>query len=95
MIGAVLDAAGIKTATFTSPHLIKEQDSIKIGGGANQKIISDDIYNAARSRVEEVNQTVDASAFEVLTATAFLAFSMERIDVAVVEVIYCASSLIK
>lgn len=88
MLASILDASLVKTASFTSPHLLKEQDSIIIGGGSvNGKMVSDQDYQTARDLVKEANTlNINASRFEVLTATAFKLFSMLKIDIAVIEV---------
>lgn len=89
MLAAILDACGVRTASFTSPHLLIEQDSILMGGGrTNGKMVSDHTYKTARDLVEAANVegNVQASSFELLTATAFKVFSLLNVEVAVVEV---------
>ena len=89
MLAAILDSCGVRTASFTSPHLLIEQDSIVIGGGrTNGKMVSDHTYKTARDLVEaaKAEGNVEASSFELLTATAFKVFSLLKVEVAVVEV---------
>ena len=82
MLAAILDSCGVRTASFTSPHLLIEQDSIVIGGGrTNGKMVSDHTYKTARDLVEAANAegNVEASSFELLTATAFKVFSLLKV----------------
>ncbi|KAJ3331165.1 folylpolyglutamate synthase [Kappamyces sp. JEL0680] len=81
MIASILHASRIKCASFTSPHLIRERDSIRIDDAE----IEQPLYDKARQQVLTANQSVGASPFELLTCTAFLAFSLAKVDVAVVE----------
>jgi folylpolyglutamate synthase/dihydropteroate synthase len=82
MLTSILHSSAIKTASFTSPHLIEERDSIRIG----DKVVSQEEYQQARNKAKEANKTVGCSPFELLTATAFLVFSRLGVQVAVVEV---------
>ena len=97
MLASILEAASVKTASFTSPHLLKEQDSIMIRdgridgndvrGGREMNVVSDHDYKTARYMVDAANtKDINASSFESLTATAFKIFSMLSIDIAVIEV---------
>ncbi|KAJ3315462.1 folylpolyglutamate synthase [Boothiomyces sp. JEL0838] len=73
-----------KTAIYNSPHLLEERDSIKI----NSQVIDNNLYNSIRQKVLDINSKyqINASAFEITTAVAFMAYQQERVDFAVIEV---------
>ncbi|KAJ3301831.1 folylpolyglutamate synthase [Kappamyces sp. JEL0829] len=75
MIASILHASRTKCASFTSPHLIRERDSIRIDDAE----IEQPLYDKARQQVLTANQSVGASPFELLTCTAFLAFSLAKV----------------
>ncbi|ORX84720.1 FolC bifunctional protein [Anaeromyces robustus] len=83
-IGSMLNSCSLKIGRYNSPHFIHEYDSIRI----HEKTISKQCYDKAREIVVQANNThnLKASQFELLTATAFLCFSMEKVDVAIIEV---------
>ncbi len=83
-LGAAIEAAGLTAHVFTSPHLVRFNERIRIAG----TLISDDELAATLQEAidaAEANSIV-ASFFEVSTAAAFLAFSRARADTAIVEV---------
>jgi folylpolyglutamate synthase/dihydrofolate synthase len=69
---------------FNSPHLLHEKDAIRI----NLQIISDAIYSRALMIVSDLNRMnkINASPFEITTAVAFLAFSLSKVKIAIIEV---------
>ncbi|KZT09308.1 FolC bifunctional protein [Laetiporus sulphureus 93-53] len=69
---------------FNSPHLVTVHDCITL----NNSPVSPEMYNAARSRVEETdaNHSIGASSFELLTCTALHIFETVRADIVVAEV---------
>jgi len=90
MLAGILSSAGYKTGLYTSPHLVRVNERIRING----REISDNDFAISFT---EVWQTVDdllegevlahrPSFFEFLTATAFLHFARAGIDFAVLEV---------
>src|SRR6478672_353732 len=82
-----LVAEGYKTGLYTSPHLIRVNERIKING----EDISDDLL---ATRILEVLERYPAAAaeprpltfFEFGTLVAFWHFAKEQVDVAVIEV---------
>lgn len=86
-ISSILSHAGVRAASFNSPHLVNAWDCIRLG---KNRVISERDYSEAKATVEEANDahSVEATTFEVLTATAFLTFARhrEQLDVAIVEV---------
>lgn len=83
-ITSVLLAANIRSGRFTSPHFVHRRDSISIDGHT----VSEADFNSADARVRAADKqhAVNATEFELLTATAFEIFSNKRVQVAVVEV---------
>ncbi|MGQ0629549.1 MAG: bifunctional folylpolyglutamate synthase/dihydrofolate synthase [Sporichthyaceae bacterium] len=88
MIEALLRAFGLRTGTFTSPHLESARERIRFDGEA----ISSARFVEAYLDVEPYLELIDAkhqhplSYFEVLTAMAYAAFAEAPVDVAIVEV---------
>src|SRR4029079_6941650 len=68
---AALEAAGKRVHAFTSPHLVRYNERIRIAG----QLIEDDQLARLMGQVLDANQEIGASLFEVNTAVAFLAFS--------------------
>ena len=79
---AAIEAAGLKAHVYTSPHLVRFNERIRIAG----KLIEDDALAMLLEEVLDVGEGVAASFFEVTTAAAFLAFSRVPADACVVEV---------
>jgi len=89
-LASILTAAGLRTALYTSPHLMRVNERIQIDGHP----ISDDDFARLYFRIDDTAQRLvreDAlphhpSFFEVLTALGFLYFAEQKIDIAVLEV---------
>ena len=90
MLDSILRAAGLRTGLYTSPHLERINERIRIGG----KEISDSHFASSFARIEEAIETMLASGalaahptyFECLTAMAFDAFARAEMDFTVYEV---------
>ena len=89
-LASILQSAGIRTGLYTSPHLARVNERIRING----EPISDNDFARHYFRVDDcANQLVtegelpaSPSFFEALTALAFEAFAEAQIDIAVLEV---------
>ena len=79
---AALEAAGHRVHAFTSPHLVRYNERIRIAGS----LIEDDRLSELMSRVLDANDDIGASLFEVNTAVAFLAFNETSADACILEV---------
>ena len=79
---AALEEAGRSVHVFTSPHLVRFNERIRIGG----KLIDDGALASLLSEVLDAGDEIEPSFFEVTTAAAFLAFSRSPADAAVIEV---------
>ncbi|VXC11744.1 folylpolyglutamate synthase/dihydrofolate synthase family protein [Brevundimonas sp. G8] len=84
MIRAIAEAAGLKVHAYTSPHLVRFNERIRLAG----KLIEDKALNAILDRIEAVMAETDSEAtvFESTTAAAFLAMAETPADLAIIEV---------
>ena len=79
---ACLEATGHKVHVYTSPHLVRFSERIRLAGSP-----IDETYLAELlEEVERVNAERPITFFEVTTAAAFLAFARTPADVAILEV---------
>ncbi|NBB52392.1 bifunctional folylpolyglutamate synthase/dihydrofolate synthase [Rhizobium sp. CRIBSB] len=79
-IRAIAEAAGLRVHTYTSPHLVRFNERIRLAG----RLIEDEALNAILDRIEQV--AGEATVFESTTAAAFLAMSEAPADLAIIEV---------
>lgn len=79
-IRAIAEAAGLRVHAYTSPHLVRFNERVRLAG----TLIDDAALNAALDRVEGVG--VEATVFESTTAAAFLAMAQVPADLALIEV---------
>ena len=79
---AAFEAAGKRVHAFTSPHLVRYNERIRIAG----ELIDDQYLAELMGRVLDANEEIGASLFEVNTAVAFLAFSGAEADACILEV---------
>ncbi len=78
---AFLEAAGYRVHAFTSPHLIRVNESVRVAG----QLIADDALLELLAEIE-TGPGDPVTRFEALTAAAFLAFSRTPADAALIEV---------
>jgi dihydrofolate synthase/folylpolyglutamate synthase len=89
-LASILQASGLRTGLYTSPHLIRINERIRING----EPITDDEFalfhdlvdRTAERLVEEAELPWHPSFFEMLTAMAFEYFARNKLDIAVLEV---------
>jgi dihydrofolate synthase/folylpolyglutamate synthase len=89
MTAALLEAHGVSTGAYVSPHITSWNERVLIRG----KPISDEAFTEALERAEQAAQVADRSAgeegpvtqFELLTAAAFVAFTAARVQYGVIE----------
>ncbi len=79
---AMLEAAGHRVHVYTSPHLVRFNERIRLAG----TLIDDANLAATLARVLDVAEGLDASFFEITTAAAFLRFAQVPADACVIEV---------
>jgi dihydrofolate synthase / folylpolyglutamate synthase len=89
-LASILRASGLKTGLYTSPHLIRINERIRVNG----EEIGDDDFARLHGEVDRVAEKLVAqgalpwhpSFFEMMTAIAFAHFARERVEIAVLEV---------
>jgi dihydrofolate synthase/folylpolyglutamate synthase len=89
-LASILRASGLKTGLYTSPHLVRINERMRVNG----REISDDDFAALQGEVDRVAERLveggelpwHPSFFEMMTAIAFEYFARERVDLAVLEV---------
>ncbi|MEH2481126.1 dihydrofolate synthase/folylpolyglutamate synthase [Nitrobacteraceae bacterium AZCC 2146] len=79
---AILEAAGLRVHAFTSPHLVRINESIRLGG----VLVGDDELLATLAHCENVNQGEPITLFEIETAAALTLFAKHPADVVLLEV---------
>lgn len=84
IISTILTDAGYKTGLFTSPHLFKYTERIKIDG----KEIDEDVFADKIFKIQKLSEKngIHLTEFEILTAVMFEYFAENNVDYAVVEV---------
>lgn len=89
MTAALLEAHGVSTGAYLSPHITSWRERVLIRG----EPISEEAFTHALERTEQAAEVADRSAgdegpvtqFELLTAAAFVAFAADRVQYAVIE----------
>ena len=79
---AALEASGHKVHVFTSPHLVRFNERIRIAG----KLVDDEALSELLGEVLSAGGASEPSFFEVATAAAILAFSRAPADACILEV---------
>jgi dihydrofolate synthase / folylpolyglutamate synthase len=90
MLASTLRAAGYRVGLYTTPHLHTFRERIQING----EPISEETFAHLTAELIPLNQRLaeehpdwgEATAFEVSTALAFLAFARAPVDIGVIEV---------
>jgi dihydrofolate synthase / folylpolyglutamate synthase len=78
---AFLEAAGYRVHVYTSPHLVRFNERIRVAG----KLIGEEALLSLLEECERVNAGAPITFFEITTAVAFLAFARTKADVALLE----------
>jgi dihydrofolate synthase/folylpolyglutamate synthase len=89
-LASILRASGLKTGLYTSPHLMRINERIRLNGD----FIGDDDFARLHGDVDRIAERLvgdhelpwHPSFFEMMTAIAFSHFAREHVDVAVLEV---------
>jgi len=77
-----LEAAGKRAHVYTSPHLVRFAERIRLAG----KLIDEPALVAVLEECERANEGRPITYFEITTAAAFLAFSRQPADYVLLEV---------
>jgi dihydrofolate synthase / folylpolyglutamate synthase len=79
---AIIEAAGLRVHCYTSPHLVKFHERIRLAG----ELISEGDLTRLLDECEKANGAEPITFFEITTAAAFLAFSRQPADYVLLEV---------
>lgn len=80
-LASILMESGYKTGLYTSPHLVRFNERIRINGKEIEDEYIADFYQRIEPLIEEMKPTF----FEVTTALAFKYFADNNVDYAVIE----------
>jgi dihydrofolate synthase/folylpolyglutamate synthase len=78
---ACLEAAGYRVHVYTSPHLVRFNERIRLAG----QVIDEDALLAVLEECERANRDEPITFFEITTAAAFLAFTRTPADIVLLE----------
>ena len=81
-IRAICEAAGLRVHAFTSPHLVRINESFRLAGA----LVGDDELIAMLAHCADVNGDAPITLFEMQTAAAFMLFANHPADVLLLEV---------
>ncbi len=79
---AIGEAAGLRVHAYTSPHLVRFRERIRLAG----HLVSDEAFGAALEQVEAANAGQPITVFEVITAAALHLFAQTQADLCILEV---------
>jgi dihydrofolate synthase/folylpolyglutamate synthase len=89
-LASILRASGLRTGLYTSPHLVRINERIRINGTEISDdefaLLHDVVDRTAERLVQEGELPWHPSFFEMLTAIAFEYFAQNRVEIAVLEV---------
>lgn len=88
MIEALLEHAGVRTGTYTSPHLERWTERFRIGGQELTREHLDEALDVLKPHVDALASAGPdnpPSFFDVLTAAALWLFKRHEVDIAIVE----------
>jgi len=78
---AILEAAGFRVHAYTSPHLVKFNERIRLNG----ELITEDALSELLEACEDANAGEPITFFEITTAAAFVAFASIPSDIVLLE----------
>jgi dihydrofolate synthase/folylpolyglutamate synthase len=83
---AMLEAAGKRVHVYTSPHLVRFHERIRIAEPGGGRFVDEDELADALVEVERINAGRPITQFEITTAAAFVLFAENPADVLLMEV---------
>jgi len=84
MLSVILEKSGYKTGLYTSPHLVRINERIKI----NSHNINDALLYKYLTEIDCIisnDESISPTYFDILTAAAFSYFRDESVDIAIIE----------
>jgi dihydrofolate synthase/folylpolyglutamate synthase len=82
MLASILSGAGYKVGVYTSPHLLRYNERVRVQG----REAADETLARTFARIEQARGEVSLTYFEFGTLAAMDIFIRERVDIAVLEV---------
>lgn len=84
MLASVLQSAGYRTGLYTSPHLLRFHERMRVNGEEidDESLIA--LTNTVRNAAESMSEM--PTGFEIMTAIAFLYFVQKQCDIVSLEV---------
>lgn len=79
---SILSAAGYRVGAYTSPHLLRYNERVRING----EFVTDEMLCKAFVEIEKARGDVSLTYFEFGTLAALLLFKQANLDVAILEV---------
>jgi dihydrofolate synthase/folylpolyglutamate synthase len=90
MSESILREAGFVTGLYTSPHLVRVEERIRVNGAQispqSFSTLATRVRNAEEQLLEKKVMDRPLTTFEFLTCCAFLQFARQKVEVAVIEV---------
>lgn len=83
---AIMEAAGLSVHVYTSPHLVKFHERIRLGKAGGGELIAEPALTDLLEECERMNGGEPITFFEITTAAAFLAFARNPADYLLLEV---------
>src|ERR1051325_8317465 len=83
---AILEAAGLRVHTYTSPHLVRFNERFRLAAPGEGALVSDAELGAALEECQRANGGAPIAVFEITTAAGLLLFSRHPADVLLLEV---------
>ncbi|AMJ62350.1 bifunctional folylpolyglutamate synthase/dihydrofolate synthase [Bosea sp. PAMC 26642] len=82
---AILEAAGLSVHVYTSPHLVRFHERIRLGATGGGRFVDEAVLVEALQRCESANAGEPITFYEITTAAAFLLFVEHPADVVLLE----------
>jgi dihydrofolate synthase / folylpolyglutamate synthase len=83
---AILEAAGLRVHTYTSPSLVRINECFRLGRTGGGALVDDDALRSALEHIERTNAGAPITIFEIETAAALSLFAQHPADVVLLEV---------
>ena len=83
---AILEAAGLRVHTYTSPYLVRLNECFRLGRADGGALVGDDELCGALEHCERANAGAPITIFEIETAASFCLFARHQADVVLLEV---------
>jgi dihydrofolate synthase/folylpolyglutamate synthase len=82
---AMFEAAGRRVHVYTSPHLVRFNERIRLAAPGGGRLVSDDRLAEALIDIERINGEAPITFFEITTAAAFRLFAEHPADFVLLE----------